>query len=158
MPLIKSFTFHREVNVEYHPTAIWKFILLSIITLTLYQYYWFYRCWKYVKDEEESNILPFWRAFFSRIWFYPLFIRIYDGQKAWLGWILFILYFSGVFFGNADNFLVFIPLFDFIYTIPMVIKINSLGSNKQSNTYNRFGFFHIFSSIIILTSVVFLLT
>ena len=47
---------------------IWKFILLSVITAGIYELYWFYKTWKFLKEKNKLDISPFWRAFFS-----PLF-------------------------------------------------------------------------------------
>ena len=47
---------------------IWKFILLSMVTFGLYELYWFYKTWKFLKERNNLNISPFWRSVFS-----PLF-------------------------------------------------------------------------------------
>lgn len=47
---------------------IWKFILLSVITFGIYELYWFYKTWKFLKERNNLDISPFWRAVFS-----PLF-------------------------------------------------------------------------------------
>ena len=47
---------------------IWKFILLSVITGGIYELYWFYKTWKFLKEKNKLDISPFWRAVFS-----PLF-------------------------------------------------------------------------------------
>jgi len=47
---------------------IWKFALLSIITFGIYQLIWFYFNWKFLKEEDNLKISPFWRAWFSMFW------------------------------------------------------------------------------------------
>ena len=44
---------------------IWKFILLSLITTGIYEFIWFYRHWKLLKEEKGLDIYPFWRVFFA---------------------------------------------------------------------------------------------
>src|SRR5690625_4658746 len=56
-------------EVFFHHVAAWKFILLSLATLGLYELYWFYRGWSFVKRSEKSRIMPFWRTVFAPIWF-----------------------------------------------------------------------------------------
>src|SRR4051812_24345977 len=51
----------------YHHVSPVKFIIYSICSLGLYNTYWFYKNWRYVRDRDGSNIRPFWRAIFSPI-------------------------------------------------------------------------------------------
>lgn len=46
---------------------IWKFILLSVITFGIYELVWFYRNWKFLKNEQNLKITPFLRTIFSTI-------------------------------------------------------------------------------------------
>ena len=57
---------------KYHHVALWKFLLLSLCTFGLYEIYWFYKSWVYVRERDHSDIQPFWRAWFAPIWFYSL--------------------------------------------------------------------------------------
>jgi hypothetical protein len=53
-----------------------RLALLSIFTAGLYNLYWFYRNWKFVKQYDGSRIWPFWRAVFTIIWMWPLLYKI----------------------------------------------------------------------------------
>jgi hypothetical protein len=53
-----------------------KVVVLSLCTLGLYQYYWFYRNWRMVRDQTSANIFPFWRSFFAVFFCYSLFKHI----------------------------------------------------------------------------------
>jgi len=44
---------------------IWKFILFSVTTFGIYELFWFYENWKFLKEKNKLDISPFWRAFFS---------------------------------------------------------------------------------------------
>lgn len=48
--------------------AVWKFILLSVVTFGLYELYWFYKTWKFLKERNNLNISPFWRTVFSGLY------------------------------------------------------------------------------------------
>jgi succinate dehydrogenase/fumarate reductase cytochrome b subunit len=51
-------------------------VVLSFCTLGLYQYYWFYKNWRIVRDRTNEQIIPFWRGFFAVFFCYSLFSRI----------------------------------------------------------------------------------
>ncbi|MEM9217574.1 MAG: hypothetical protein AAGD25_24950 [Cyanobacteria bacterium P01_F01_bin.150] len=66
-------------NVEgYFVISTTKFILMSLCTFGFYEVYWMYKNWKYIKIREQSDIMPFWRAFFSGIWTFSLGRKIKD--------------------------------------------------------------------------------
>ena len=46
---------------------IWKFIFLSVITAGIYESYWFYKTWEFLREKDKLDISPFWRAVFSPI-------------------------------------------------------------------------------------------
>jgi hypothetical protein len=56
--------------------SIPKLIVMSLFTLGLYDYYWFYKNWKLVQARSRKKMMPFWRAVFSVAWAQPLFERI----------------------------------------------------------------------------------
>ena len=58
--------------------SLLKLAVLSLCTLGIYELYWFYRNWQHVKARGESDILPFWRAFFAILFCYSCFKRIRD--------------------------------------------------------------------------------
>jgi hypothetical protein len=59
-------------GTAYHHVSPVKFAILSVVTLGIYELFWFYRNWKYVRQRDQSSIMPFWRALFSPIWCYAL--------------------------------------------------------------------------------------
>lgn len=58
-----------------------KLAIMSVVTLSFYQLYWFYRNWKLIKAYENSNIWPFWRMFFGILWCHACFRRIVQFGK-----------------------------------------------------------------------------
>jgi hypothetical protein len=68
-------------GVRYYPVSPLKLVLLSVCTFSIYDLYWFYRQWKFVRVRDDSKIMPFWRAFFGVFWFYPL-LREVDRSGA----------------------------------------------------------------------------
>ncbi len=53
-----------EFALQRFPNAqpVWHFVLLSLFTLNLYQFYWFYRNWKQLRFHEGWDISPGWRT------------------------------------------------------------------------------------------------
>ena len=62
--------------------ATWKVVLMCLVTLGLYQLYWFYENWRLVRARDRSNILPVPRAIFGLFYCYSMFKRIRDDGKA----------------------------------------------------------------------------
>ena len=59
----------------YMPISCTWLLVLSILSLGLFQFYWFYRNWCYV-DRDSPGISPFLRALYSVFWVFPLLERI----------------------------------------------------------------------------------
>ncbi len=119
--------------VEYFAISKQRLILFSILTLGIYQIYWFYKNWKAVKKTEGQNgssYWPFWRAVFAVFFCHSLFKKVLESAKShayqnpyspgWLatGYILLLLISNGLFRMDLQDigvwfvivFLTFIPL------------------------------------------------
>jgi hypothetical protein len=70
-----------EVRPQYFSVSTPKFILMAICTFGVYELYWFYKNWAHVKQLENTNIWPFWRAVFARLNAYFLFKRVRQQVK-----------------------------------------------------------------------------
>ena len=60
----------------YFPVSMTKFVVMNFCTLGMYQFYWFYENWKFIREREQSEVSPFWRTAFAFIYCYPLFEKI----------------------------------------------------------------------------------
>ena len=58
-----------------------KLVVMSVVTLGLYQLYWFYQQWRRVADTEE-NIRPRARALFSVFFCHSLFRRVMESART----------------------------------------------------------------------------
>jgi hypothetical protein len=47
-----------------------RFVLMSLLTFSLYEIWWFYANWKRVQQRTGQNMYPFWRAIFAPIFCY----------------------------------------------------------------------------------------
>jgi serine/threonine protein kinase len=67
----------------YFPVSITKLVVMSIVTLGLYQLYWGYKNWKSYKLRSNADIMPIARAIFGVFYTYPLFGHIArDAEQA----------------------------------------------------------------------------
>ena len=57
----------------YYPVSLAKLVIFTVATFGYYQIFWFYRNWQYIKQRDDSAIMPFWRAVFTPIWFFPFY-------------------------------------------------------------------------------------
>jgi hypothetical protein len=64
----------------YIPIA--RLILLSIFSFGLYEFYWIYKNWRYLKERYGLDIQPFWRGFFGIFFCHSLLRRVHEDQEA----------------------------------------------------------------------------
>jgi hypothetical protein len=50
-----------------------KLIVMSMFSWGIYEFYWFYKNWKLIKESTGQDIRPFWRTFFAPFYCYSLF-------------------------------------------------------------------------------------
>lgn len=65
-------------TLKYFETTPLKFFLMSTCTFGLYELYWSYKNWKYIKQRDDSKILPVVRAIFYTLMFYTILTDISD--------------------------------------------------------------------------------
>ena len=63
------------------PTPL-KFIAMAICTFGLYEVYWSYKNWRFIKDRDGLDIMPFWRAIFYPLWHYALLTQLNTTLKS----------------------------------------------------------------------------
>lgn len=81
-----------------------RLIAMSLISNGLYDLYWIYKNWRYVKERDGLNIRPLWRGLFGLFYCHSLLRRIYDDQEMrairtpsfspWVaatGWVLLLV-------------------------------------------------------------------
>jgi hypothetical protein len=106
-----------EKDPFYLYIPIRRYILMSLFTFGLYQTYWIFKNWQYVKNRDNLTIHPFWRAIFGIFFCDSLFKQIRDDpllqhNKPALfnptnlaaGWIIFLIGEKPVFPFRGRNF------------------------------------------------------
>lgn len=66
---------------EQHIISVEKFVLLSVLTLGLYEVWWMYKAWRFFQQQEKSDISPAARAIFSLFFLYSLMEKILEYAK-----------------------------------------------------------------------------
>jgi hypothetical protein len=125
----------KEVDPMFYGVSTVKLVIMTIFTLGLYEFYWFYKNFELSEKRYNTGTIPFARALFSPLFCYSLFVSINselehsNSEKTLLAGMLAAVYFllnlaaripSGPFF--LISFLVFLPL---------------LGANQRINELNK---------------------
>jgi len=127
---------------EYYPISPWKFLILSFLTLGIYERIWMYRMWSAIKLKTNTPMMPVARAIFSIYWFYPLFAHLKrDGQSrhsaktimpVGIAMLCAVFYFLIAIVGQfVDIYIVTVLsiLLPLIF-IPLVLYVNELNEHK----------------------------
>jgi hypothetical protein len=67
---------------RYFATSPIKFIAMSLCTFGIYELYWTYKNWRFLKERDGLEINPFWRAFFYPLWHYSLLTELNKTLKS----------------------------------------------------------------------------
>ena len=59
-----------------------RLILLSIVSFSIYEAYWVYKNWRYVKERDNLTMRPFWRGWFGIFYCHSLLRRIHEDKEA----------------------------------------------------------------------------
>lgn len=128
-------------------TPVWIFIILNILSLGLYQIYWFYKTWGFFKEKEKSDISPIGRAIFSLVFAYTLFEKILilaetkGHRKGFPAGVVAVVYYiftmivSGI--GSVYTVLTLISAFTFIPLISVLEAMNVYYRSEQPGYKER---------------------
>ncbi len=129
-----------------------RLILLSIASWSLYEAYWIYKNWQYIKKRDGLNIQPFWRGFFGIFYCHSLLRRIHEDKDARAveeptfspgglatGWVILLIFANIV--SRAPSIAVtivaaFVP--SFLCLVPVQKYINSVNE-KRSPSNQMYG-------------------
>lgn len=62
--------------------SVTRLILLSIASCGLYEAYWIYKNWRFLKERDGLNIRPFWRGVFGVFFCHSLLRTIYSDEST----------------------------------------------------------------------------
>lgn len=122
-----------------------RLILLSIASMSLYEAYWIYKNWRYIKERDGLNIRPFWRGIFGIFYCHSLLRRIHEDKDACAvqkptfsarglatGWVILLIFANIV--GRAPSIeasiiAAFFP--SFLCLVPVQNYINSVTERRN---------------------------
>lgn len=113
---------------RYEPVAVGKFIVLNLATFTVYTLVWFYRNWRYIKERDQSNMLPFFRAVFAPLWYFALIRDLRAQEGAFLSQTLAV----GYLVLNVGSYRLpdpywIVGLLAFLTVLPAVAAVNQIN-------------------------------
>lgn len=81
--------YHEEKRKEEHATQplflyipIGRLVVMSIVSFSLYEMYWIYKNWSYLKERHNLDINPFGRGWFGMFYCHSLLRRIHEDKEA----------------------------------------------------------------------------
>jgi hypothetical protein len=144
----------REVGaVQPHPIAtgspmflyipVSRLVVMSIVSMGLYEMYWIYRNWRYLKERDGLKIQPFWRGWFGIFYCHSILKAILTDRQTnaiekasfsagglATGWIILVILGSAIGRSNeaAVSFLgTLISLPSFLFFLPVQNHINRVN-------------------------------
>ncbi|MGV6852457.1 MAG: DUF3857 domain-containing transglutaminase family protein [bacterium] len=126
---------HSE-EIQFQPISPARFYLMSVLFFW-YPNYWLYQNWKYIKNTQDSHIMPVARGIFSIIWFYPFFqqLSIHSQRKfeknivlpMGIAIIFAIIFFSRGFVLSLSGYYLLASLIIPFIFFPFIHYINNLN-------------------------------
>ena len=143
-PAVRELESAAPAGVFYFPVSLIKLLILSLCTFGLYQPYWLFSHWYYVREREKASISLLCRVFFAVFFCYPLFRRIRATANAQnispsfspagcaAGWIIFTLL--------SLTPLVLVSPFSALFLLPVQRTVNAinLAADPEHDPNNTF--------------------
>jgi len=129
-------------KIEINKLSVNKFIILSIVTIGLYELWWIYKSWRFFQAKEKSEIMPAIRTVFSIIFLIPLFNKILKLAKrnGYKHVYVSVFLFVGIL---ITNLLVLLPtpfsliaIISFVFLIPPFKALNFAVDYCEGFTVN----------------------
>lgn len=153
----------------FFPVSPLKLVVMSTVTLGIYELYWFYKNWKLIKQRKDSDIEPFWRAFFGVFFCYSCFKEVKEVAASrsvpfpsspgllaviWIGLTLSWRLPEPYFFLNLLTPLVLVPIQSVVNRLNTVVAPNH-NTNARFSGWNIFGtvVFGILLMLIIMAAI-----
>ncbi len=157
-------------QLVFYPVSMKKFLLLSFISLGIYQYYWIYKNWLWLKTVQEEDVSPFWRTIFAQIMNFSLFGYIANHDREGYRWFLIasipiaILFFLANVLDRAVNrietlpdWLTILSLLTVLVLAPVAMQVNKMNDDRSELiaensrfTWHTYGFIALFTPIFLL--------
>jgi hypothetical protein len=135
----------RRARPLYFAVSKAKLIVLSLVTLGLYEIYWFYKNWKLIKSRTGLSIRPFWRALFAVFYCHSLFKSVQESaishdcrSSVSPGWLAFLYVALTVAWRLPDPYGL-VSLLTFLPLLPVQAAINEINARAASTAQRDMG-------------------
>ena len=123
-----------------------RLVFMTIISLGVFTSYWVYKNWRYIKERDGLDIMPFWRGWFAIFHFHSLLKYIKEDPKLVhaekpdysSGWLTF----GFVIFTVCGNQIIIPSMLTFLFILPAhnyIIKINEAAPSRPAYSPWSFG-------------------
>ncbi|MFC3152883.1 DUF3857 domain-containing protein [Litoribrevibacter euphylliae] len=146
-----------DYEAKFYPVDNIKYLALSFMTFGVYTVYWLYKNWQYIKERDQSNIMPLARAIFSIIWYYPLAKQIFLINKDKLTKrdhaiisLLLVAFIIGYLISNTQGIYVFLGLAFQIFCVFFLVLLVNMQNPVRSPGYlhnSKWRIRHLFAAI-----------
>jgi len=143
--------------------SVSRLVVMSILSFSVYEMYWIYKNWRYVKERDNLNIRPFWRGWFGVFFCHSLLRRIHADEEARAiqtplfspgglatGWVILIIISNAVSRAPgiaATIIAAFIP--SFLCLVPVQSYVNSVTHRRSPDqTYYRWSSGHVVCTLL----------
>ncbi len=136
-----------NANPVFLHIPIARLIIMSILSCGLYEIYWIYKNWKYLKVRDNLDIKPFWRGWFGIFYCHSLLKTIHEDTELTqveepnfspsglaTGWVILLI--VGNLVSRAPGDMASIISFlipSFLCFVPVQIYINSVNAKINPN-------------------------
>ncbi len=132
----------------FHPVSASKFVILSLATFGAYAMLWFWKNWRWSKDDVPRPLSPFGRALFSVFFYLPMYGAIRAKATrgripGFVAGVLALMYFAWTIVGRlGDRFtdsiaIFYIEVLSFIWVLPLVLMVNAQNrDHPEALAYN----------------------
>lgn len=125
---------------DYQP--VWRFAVLYVLSLGIYQLYWYYHHWDLIRNKTGETFNPALRTLFIVIFGYPFFRRVkrMAHEKGYSGnppmFLLFIFYIAAAVYGY---YIPLVSLMNFVFLLPVLSTLNFYYLKEQQDRKIRKG-------------------
>ncbi len=129
--------------VQYESLSIIKLLIMSLFTLGIYQFVWFYKQWQANKIIYSRYIHSLWRAlfaFFTCIELFPLINkRLTNEKKTFNSSFMIIIFWLSIIIPRVDNDFWYVNILSILPILIIQRKINIYNKNNNiilKNSWN----------------------
>ncbi len=138
----------QQTRTQFYPLSVTKFSLLNIFTFGLYQYYWMYRNFQFLRAQGKDKIMPLGRAVFLPLFVYSFYQRLRDFESPAgdqlpvnnpLAGLLAVLFLGSNIIASINDYGFLLGLLNFVCLLPALQFINQLNAENQDDYQRNSG-------------------